>query len=91
MYEAIINEAHKNGMRVVAHIFSLEDGKQLLKSGVEGLPARNASRRAALRKTFTKAYTEPFPVRVDQRIILDNEMIEFICAENDESVHMVGK
>jgi imidazolonepropionase-like amidohydrolase len=36
VYEAIINEAHKNGMRVVAHIFSLEDGKQLLKSGVDG-------------------------------------------------------
>ena len=36
VYEAIINEAHKNGMRVVAHIFALEDGKQLLKSGVDG-------------------------------------------------------
>ncbi|MEO8260588.1 MAG: amidohydrolase family protein [Acidobacteriota bacterium] len=36
VYEAIINDAHKNGMRVVAHIFNLEDGKQLLKSGVDG-------------------------------------------------------
>ena len=36
VYEAIINEAHKNSMRVVAHIFNLEDGKQLLKSGVDG-------------------------------------------------------
>ncbi len=36
VYEAIINEAHKNGMRVVAHIFNLEDGKQLLRSGVDG-------------------------------------------------------
>jgi imidazolonepropionase-like amidohydrolase len=36
VYEAIINEAHKNGMRVVAHIFALEDAKQLLKSGVDG-------------------------------------------------------
>ncbi len=36
VYEAIINEAHTNGMRVVAHIFDLEDGKQLLKSGVDG-------------------------------------------------------
>ena len=36
VYEAIINEAHRNGMRVVAHIFNLEDGKQLLKSGVDG-------------------------------------------------------
>jgi len=36
VYEAIVDEAHKNGMRVVAHIFTLEDGKQLLKSGVDG-------------------------------------------------------
>ncbi len=36
VYEAIIDEAHKNAMRVVAHIFHLEDGKQLLKSGVDG-------------------------------------------------------
>ena len=36
VYEAIIDEAHKSGMRVVAHIFSLEDAKQLMKSGVDG-------------------------------------------------------
>ena len=36
VYEAIIDEAHRNGMRVVAHIFNLDDGKQLLKSGVDG-------------------------------------------------------
>ncbi len=36
VYDAIIDEAHRNSMRVVAHIFSLEDGKQLLKSGVDG-------------------------------------------------------
>src|SRR5947207_12206245 len=29
-----------------------------------------------------KAYTKPFTVRVDQRIMVDDEMIEFICAEN---------
>jgi imidazolonepropionase-like amidohydrolase len=36
VYRAIINESHRNGMRVVAHIFALEDGKDLLKSGVDG-------------------------------------------------------
>jgi imidazolonepropionase-like amidohydrolase len=36
VYQAIVDEAHKNGMRVVAHIFALEDGKQLLKSNVDG-------------------------------------------------------
>ena len=38
-----------------------------------------------------KAYTEPFSVRVNQRIVLDTEIIEFICNENEKSVqHMVG-
>src|SRR6202521_1959086 len=32
-----------------------------------------------------KAYTKPFTVRLDQRIMVDNEMIEFICAENERS------
>jgi imidazolonepropionase-like amidohydrolase len=36
VYRAIINEAHRNGMRVVAHIFAMEDGKALLKAGVDG-------------------------------------------------------
>ena len=32
----------------------------------------------------------PFTVRVNQRIILDNEIIEFICNEIEKSVqHMV--
>jgi hypothetical protein len=37
-----------------------------------------------------KAYTAPFTVRVNQRIILDTDLIEFICNENEKSVqHMV--
>lgn len=36
VYEAIIDEAHRNRMRVVAHIFTLADAKQLLESGVDG-------------------------------------------------------
>jgi hypothetical protein len=39
-----------------------------------------------------KAYTKPFTVRVDQRIMPDSELIEFVCAENERSTkHMVGK
>ncbi len=39
-----------------------------------------------------KAYTKPFTVRVDQRIMADSEMIEFICNENNrDPQHMVGK
>jgi hypothetical protein len=32
-----------------------------------------------------KAYTKPFTVRVNQRIMVDQEMIEFICNENERS------
>jgi hypothetical protein len=32
-----------------------------------------------------KAYTEPFTVRVNQRILVDEELIEFICNENEKS------
>jgi imidazolonepropionase-like amidohydrolase len=35
LYGAIIDEAHKNGLRVTAHIFELEDAKGLLKAGVD--------------------------------------------------------
>ncbi len=35
LYGAIIDEAHKNGLRVTAHIFTLEDAKGLLKAGVD--------------------------------------------------------
>lgn len=39
-----------------------------------------------------KAYTKPWTVTVKQSIELDNEMIEFICAENERDVrHMVAK
>ena len=31
-----------------------------------------------------KAYTKPFTVRIDQRIAPDQEMIEFICNENQQ-------
>ncbi len=35
LYGAIIEEAHKNGLRVTAHIFALEDAKGLLRAGVD--------------------------------------------------------
>jgi hypothetical protein len=39
-----------------------------------------------------KAYTKPWTVKVSQRLMLDTELIEFICNENDTSPpHMVGK
>jgi imidazolonepropionase-like amidohydrolase len=35
LYGAIIDEAHKNQLRVTAHIFDLDDAKGLLKAGVD--------------------------------------------------------
>ena len=38
-----------------------------------------------------KAYTKPFTVRVNQRIMVDQEMIEFICNENEQSTKHLAK
>ena len=35
LYGAIIDEAHQHGLRVTAHIFTLEDAKGLLRAGVD--------------------------------------------------------
>jgi imidazolonepropionase-like amidohydrolase len=35
IYGAIIDEAHKQGLRVTAHIFELEDAKGLLRAGID--------------------------------------------------------
>jgi imidazolonepropionase-like amidohydrolase len=37
IYGAIIDEAHKRGLRVIAHLFDLEDAKGLLRAGVDAL------------------------------------------------------
>ena len=36
IYRAIIDEAHKTGLRTVAHIFALADAKELLRAGIDG-------------------------------------------------------
>jgi len=38
-----------------------------------------------------KAYTKPFTVRVNQTIMVDQEMIEFICNENERSTEHIPK
>ena len=35
IYGAIIDEAHKRGLRVTAHIFDLEDAKGLIRAGID--------------------------------------------------------
>jgi imidazolonepropionase-like amidohydrolase len=36
VYRAIIDEAHKNGLRVIAHVVTLADVKDLLRAGIDG-------------------------------------------------------
>ena len=38
-----------------------------------------------------KAYTKPFTVRLSQRLMVDQEMIEFICNENERSTEHLAK
>jgi imidazolonepropionase-like amidohydrolase len=35
LYSAVIDEAHKNGFRATAHIFTLEDAKGVLRAGID--------------------------------------------------------
>jgi len=37
MYGAVIDEAHRRGLRVTAHLFDLEDAKGLIRAGVDAL------------------------------------------------------
>ncbi len=37
IYQAIIEEAHRNHLRVVAHVFYLGDAKALVRAGIDGL------------------------------------------------------
>jgi imidazolonepropionase-like amidohydrolase len=37
LYGAIIDQAHKRGLRVTAHIFDLEDAKGLIRAGIDAL------------------------------------------------------
>jgi hypothetical protein len=36
-----------------------------------------------------KAYTKPFTVRVNQQILVDDELIEFVCNENQQFLRRV--
>jgi hypothetical protein len=38
-----------------------------------------------------KAYTRPWSVNLTQRLLHDEELIEFICAENETSTKLFDK
>ena len=37
-----------------------------------------------------KAYTKPWTVRVNQRLLVDTELIEFVCNENQQFNPVTG-
>jgi imidazolonepropionase-like amidohydrolase len=53
IYKAIIDEAHTNGIRVAAHVFYLDDAKQLVGSGVDILA--HGVRDTAVDEDFVKS------------------------------------
>jgi hypothetical protein len=39
-----------------------------------------------------KAYTKPWTIQLNQAIILNTELLDYICLENEkDSTHLVGK
>ena len=38
-----------------------------------------------------KAYTRPWTVKIEQSIMLDTDLIEFVCGENEKSTHHFDK
>ena len=38
-----------------------------------------------------EAYTRPWTVTIQKRLMPDTELIEFICENEKDSVHLVGK
>jgi len=39
-----------------------------------------------------KAYTKPWTVKLKQSIVLDADLLEYVCLENEKDLsHMVGK
>jgi hypothetical protein len=40
----------------------------------------------------SKAYTKPWTVMLNQSIVLDSDLLEYVCLENERDVrHMAGK
>ena len=38
-----------------------------------------------------KAYTKPWTVRVNQRLLVDTDLIEFVCLENEKFSSQIRK
>ena len=39
-----------------------------------------------------KAYTKPWTIKLSQPLVVDTELLDYICLENEkDTVHLVGK
>ena len=77
MYGAIIDEAHKRGLRVAAHILSLEDAKGLIRAGARRFCARRSRQGHRRRRgrhvqaaSQPGAHSEPAGSRREERLEL---------------------
>ena len=72
LYGAVIDEAHKHGLRVTAHIFTLEDAKGLLRAGLDAFAHSVRDKDVdeefmALMKTAADLVLVPEPARSRRR------------------------
>jgi imidazolonepropionase-like amidohydrolase len=56
IYRAIIDESHRAGLRVVAHVYYLADGKELLRAGIDGFA--HGIRDAEVDDEFVRLFVE---------------------------------
>jgi hypothetical protein len=93
---------HWEGDSLVVHTNGFRDGMWLDRSGSPLTDAAKMTERfrrvnyGSLEIEITvddpKAYTAPWTVKLKQRIVLDSELLEYFCQDNEkDSPHLVGK
>ena len=96
------SSAHWEGDTLVIHTIGFRDGLWLDRSGSPMTDAAKVTERyrrpnyGTLEIEITvddpKAYTKPWSVKFDQFIVLDSELLEYFCQENEKDLtHLVGK
>jgi hypothetical protein len=89
------------GDTLVVHTSGFRDGGWL---DIHGSPLTDAARWTERFRRVTygtleieitvddpKAYTRPWTVKIEQRVMLDTELIEFVCLENEKSTRHFDK
>ena len=96
------SSARWEGDTLVVHTIGLHDGMWLDRSGSPMTDAAKITERYARVNFGTleieitvddpKAYTKPWTVKFNQLIVLNTELLEYFCQENEKDLpHLVGK